>query len=112
MNYPDIHIEGGLLSPDFLEGVHDAPGQRPADFGLPRRVSLVDEVTAAWGDALAYWRAFNPVSYTHLRAHEPVLDHVCRLLLAHTPPPPPPTPPPPPPPPPNPHPPPTHHTPP
>ena len=23
-----------------------------------------------------------PVSYTHLRAHETVLDHVCRLLLA------------------------------
>ena len=23
----------------------------------------------------------NPVSYTHLRAHEPVLDLVCRLLL-------------------------------
>ena len=22
-----------------------------------------------------------PVSYTHLRAHETVLDHVCRLLL-------------------------------
>ena len=27
----------------------------------------------------AYWRA--PVSYTHLRAHETVLDLVCRLLL-------------------------------
>ena len=25
------------------------------------------------------WR--EPVSYTHLRAHEPVLDLVCRLLL-------------------------------
>ena len=24
---------------------------------------------------------FNPVSYTHLRAHETVLDLVCRLLL-------------------------------
>ena len=24
---------------------------------------------------------FNPVSYTHLRAHETVLDIVCRLLL-------------------------------
>ena len=26
--------------------------------------------------------AVDPVSYTHLRAHEPVLDLVCRLLLA------------------------------
>ena len=25
--------------------------------------------------------AFTPVSYTHLRAHETVLDLVCRLLL-------------------------------
>ena len=25
--------------------------------------------------------ANNPVSYTHLRAHAPVLDLVCRLLL-------------------------------
>ena len=24
---------------------------------------------------------YAPVSYTHLRAHETVLDHVCRLLL-------------------------------
>ena len=31
-----------------------------------------------------YWRsgiALDPVSYTHLRAHETVLDLVCRLLL-------------------------------
>ena len=26
-------------------------------------------------------RGFEPVSYTHLRAHETVLDLVCRLLL-------------------------------
>ena len=28
-----------------------------------------------------YWGAPIPVSYTHLRAHETVLDLVCRLLL-------------------------------
>ena len=28
--------------------------------------------------------AFIPVSYTHLRAHETVLDIVCRLLLETT----------------------------
>ena len=27
---------------------------------------------------------FGPVSYTHLRAHETVLDLVCRLLLENT----------------------------
>ena len=38
------------------------------------------------GDATAVFfysghGAYNPVSYTHLRAHETVLDIVCRLLL-------------------------------
>ena len=34
------------------------------------------------GEHLAVMRAAaNPVSYTHLRAHETVLDLVCRLLL-------------------------------
>ena len=33
------------------------------------------------GAALEYQNAVAPVSYTHLRAHETVLDLVCRLLL-------------------------------
>ena len=41
-------------------------------------------------DLLSNWQAgqgvnaviYDPVSYTHLRAHETVLDIVCRLLLA------------------------------
>ena len=53
-----IRIEGGLLSPDFLESIHDQPGQKPADFGLDARRSLVDEVTAVWSDVRAYWEAF------------------------------------------------------
>ena len=53
-----IRIEGGLLSPDFLETIHDQPGQKPSDFGLDARRSLVDEVTAVWSDVRAYWEAF------------------------------------------------------
>ena len=53
-----IRIEGGLLSPDFLETIHDQPGQKPADFGLDARRSLVDEVTAVWSDVRTYWEAF------------------------------------------------------
>src|SRR5450759_5680095 len=53
-----IRIEGGLLSPDFLETIHDQTGQKPADFGLEARRSLVDEVTAVWSDVRAYWEAF------------------------------------------------------
>lgn len=58
MSYLSIRVEGGLLSPDFLERIHEAAGQGPADFGLDSRGSIVDEVSAAWGDARAYWEAF------------------------------------------------------
>lgn len=58
MNYLTIRIEGGLLSPDFLETIHEAPGQKPQEFGLKPRDSLVDEVSAIWGDTRAYWEAF------------------------------------------------------
>ena len=33
------------------------------------------------GDSVEHERRDDPVSYTHLRAHETVLDLVCRLLL-------------------------------
>src|SRR5665811_676871 len=33
------------------------------------------------GLLVSEWREENTVSYTHLRAHETVLDLVCRLLL-------------------------------
>ena len=39
---------------------------------------LVQHAPAAVADAFC---ASRPVSYTHLRAHETVLDLVCRLLL-------------------------------
>ena len=35
-------------------------------------------IATAWGATLC---GATPVSYTHLRAHETVLDLVCRLLL-------------------------------
>ncbi len=42
--------------------------------GVTGRISLLLRPS---GDAQSY----PPVSYTHLRAHETVLDLVCRLLL-------------------------------
>ena len=49
----------------------------------------VDDATVFWWDATATGvdeirregTGMYPVSYTHLRAHETVLDLVCRLLL-------------------------------
>ena len=58
MSLLTIRIEGGLLSPDFLEAVHDQPGQKPADFGLDARRPLIDEITAVWSDVRTYWEAF------------------------------------------------------
>ena len=58
MHYLTVHIEGGLLSPDFLDGLPEAVGQKPADFGLGKRESIVDEVTGTWSDVATYWKAF------------------------------------------------------
>ena len=55
-----LHAERRRRQPDH-------PRQRVHDFGV--------------GDELAVHALAIPVSYTHLRAHETVLDLVCRLLL-------------------------------
>ncbi|SPD73853.1 conserved hypothetical protein [uncultured Desulfobacterium sp.] len=58
MIYPSIRIEGAILAPDILERLEDAPGQRPADFGLNGTVKVKDEIARAWADAQDYWRIF------------------------------------------------------
>jgi hypothetical protein len=58
MNYTCIRIEGGLLSPDILEHIHDIEGQKPKDFNLESRRTIVDELTSAWSDARSFWDAF------------------------------------------------------
>lgn len=58
MNTTTIRMEGGLLSPDFLERIADAAGQTPRDFGLDGRRALPDEITSVWADAQTYWKAF------------------------------------------------------
>lgn len=59
MNYPSIRIEGAILSPDILEGLHDDTiGQRPADFSLDSGTKVKDEIARAWADAQDYWRIF------------------------------------------------------
>jgi methylase of polypeptide subunit release factors len=58
VNYPSIRIEGAILSPDILEKLEDAPGQRPVDFGFESSVKVKDEILRAWADAQDYWRIF------------------------------------------------------
>lgn len=70
MNYPSIRIEGAILSPDILERLDDALGQRPADFGLDGSSKVKDEIARAWADAQDYWRIFQRKLET-LRADSP-----------------------------------------
>lgn len=58
MSYPSIRIEGSIFSPDILDRLEDAPGQRPADFGLDGTTKVKDEIARAWADAQDYWRIF------------------------------------------------------
>lgn len=58
MNFPSIRIEGAILSPDILDRLDDALGQRPADFGLEGAAKVKDEIARAWADAQDYWRIF------------------------------------------------------
>ncbi|WP_318556418.1 Eco57I restriction-modification methylase domain-containing protein [Geobacter anodireducens] len=58
MIYPSIRIEGSILSPDILEKLEDANGQRPADFGLETSDKVKDEIARAWADAQDYWRIY------------------------------------------------------
>ncbi len=57
---PAIRLEGSLLGPDILEQLRtsDLPGQKPQDFGLPQRASLLDEVAAVFEEARQMWTAF------------------------------------------------------
>ena len=52
--------------------IHQVPGD-PGRYDKKKRVGR--------GESSGYGRTSGPVSYTHLRAHETVLDLVCRLLL-------------------------------
>lgn len=58
MNYPSIRIEGAILSPDILDRLDEAQGQRPSDFGFDTSAKVKDEIARAWADAQDYWRIF------------------------------------------------------
>lgn len=55
-----IQIEGNLLAPDMasLLSTGSVKGQQSEDFGLAKTDKLADEIAIAWGDAKAYWAAF------------------------------------------------------
>jgi hypothetical protein len=60
MKYTAIRSEGGLLPYDLLDEIlaEIVPGQKPADFGLPKGRRVSDEIQRVWSDALELWSRF------------------------------------------------------
>ncbi|MCX7985264.1 MAG: restriction endonuclease, partial [Bacteroidetes bacterium] len=60
MKFSCITVEGGLIPVDIFEKIvtGDIFGQNPADFGLDHTRNLLDEMASAFGDARAYWEAY------------------------------------------------------
>eukprot|EP00657_Telonema_sp_P-1_P002427 TRINITY_DN15635_c0_g1_i1.p1 TRINITY_DN15635_c0_g1~~TRINITY_DN15635_c0_g1_i1.p1 ORF type:complete len:123 (-),score=35.16 TRINITY_DN15635_c0_g1_i1:59-427(-) len=80
-HYYHTPLEGVLLGKVFQSAIKSVAGGNaydPKSFGaFPS-----GHVGMTWLAAIAAGAlGFKPVSYTHLRAHETVLDLVCRLLL-------------------------------
>ncbi|MEH1872489.1 Eco57I restriction-modification methylase domain-containing protein [Nostoc sp.] len=55
-----VQIEGNLLAADITAELlaGNVKGQAPEDFGFTKTDKLADEIAIAWGDAKAYWAAF------------------------------------------------------
>jgi len=60
MPYTAIRSEGNLIPLDLLDRIvrEEVPGQKAADFGLPKGARLGDEIARAWSDAQDYWHVF------------------------------------------------------
>jgi hypothetical protein len=55
-----FQIEGNLIAPDMTDEwlTGNFKGQASEDFGFSKADKLADEIAIAWGDAKAYWAAF------------------------------------------------------
>lgn len=55
-----IQIEGNLIASDMTAEIQAGAikGQAAADFNFAKTDKLADEIAIAWGDAKAYWAAF------------------------------------------------------
>lgn len=80
MNYPSIRIEGGILSPDILDRVEDADGQKPAHFELDSSAKVKDEILRVWADAQDYWRIFQR-KLEPLKTHSPATTETRNLWI-------------------------------
>lgn len=60
IGYVALRIEGGILPAEFLAKVaaYAAPKQAAADYGLPKGLTVKDEIGRAWRIALGNWRDY------------------------------------------------------
>lgn len=58
--FTEVQIEGNLIAPDMTADLlaGTIKGQAPEDFKFAKTDKLADEIAIAWGDAKAYWAAF------------------------------------------------------
>ena len=86
ISYPDdMRTSGGPY--DAIVELNPVSAKNDLKYELVEPSSAVSlrplngQLTVNTNKGFAKIRAYSPVSYTHLRAHETVLDLVCRLLL-------------------------------
>lgn len=60
VNWVGLQIEGNLIAPDLTAELlaGEVKGQASENFGFGKSDKLADEIAIAWGDAKAYWTAF------------------------------------------------------
>ena len=89
-SYLDVYAGPGLLHPRSVLAhgvwINDADRAALCESGAqiahsPSSNLFLGSGLFDWAAAVQAGAAVSPVSYTHLRAHETVLDIVCRLLL-------------------------------
>ena len=74
-----ITVDVRSASGELLASGHEVNGDAPHRLGATFDISYA--TPDGIGTTQVYTAGHDPVSYTHLRAHETVLDLVCRLLL-------------------------------
>lgn len=59
MNYSSINIQGHVISSEILEKIRtdETRFQKAADFGLPPNITVRDEISLAWSQAVSHWSA-------------------------------------------------------
>lgn len=61
MAFIGINIQGNIISSEIIEKIREEDQklfQKPSDFGLPRNVTVRNEINTVWSSVKSYWEAF------------------------------------------------------